>query len=226
MMCGRFALAAPASRIQEVFGLPAVPALLPRFNVAPGTQVAGILKDIYGPTLEWFRWGLIPSWAKDAKIGYRALNARSETARSKPMFRSAFKQRRLLIPMDGFYEWTRVGTTKKQPWHIGLPNGEPFAVAGLWETWTAPDGEVVKSITLMTTAPNAILAPIHSRMPVILPESTWEAWLAKDTDLDAIEHLLVPYEGELHPYQVSTTVNKVANTGPECKEPLNDEANT
>lgn len=225
-MCGRFALSAPASRIQAVFGLPALPELLPRFNVAPGTQVAGILNDAYGPKLEWFRWGLIPSWAKDPKIGYRALNSRSETARSKPMFRSAFKRRRLLIPMDGFYEWTRVGKTKKQPWHIQLPNGEPFAVAGLWETWTDPDGETVKSTTLMTTTPNATVEPIHGRMPVILPESTWETWLSEDTDLDAVESLLVPFEGDLHPYRVSTYVNKVANKGPECKEPQTDEENT
>ena len=91
-MCGRFALKAPASRIQAVFGLPALPELMPRFNIAPGTRIAGVLTDVYGPKLEWFRWGLIPSWAKDAKIGYRALNARSETARTKPMFRSAFKR--------------------------------------------------------------------------------------------------------------------------------------
>lgn len=221
-MCGRFALDAPASRIQAIFGLPALPELVPRYNVAPGTRIAGVLTDVYGPKLEWFHWGLVPSWAKDRKIGYRALNARSETARTKPMFRSAFKRRRMLVPMSGFFEWTREGKTKKQPWHIHGADGEPLAVAGLWETWTDPEGEELRSATLMTTTPNDLMAPIHNRMPVILPANTWETWLAEDSEPDVLQELLVPYAGALEAFKVSTYVNKVANKGPTCIEPLDD----
>ncbi len=224
-MCGRYSLAAPAGRIQAVFGLPALPELLPRFNVAPGSRVPAILADVYGSKLEWFRWGLIPSWAKDKKIGYRALNARAEGIEKKPMFRSAFKRRHCLVPMDGFYEWTRAGKSKKQPWHIRIPETEVFAVAGLWETWRDPEtDEELQSVTLITTTPNDFMKPIHNRMPVILPESSWRTWL--DTDNVAPEEhsgLLVPYVREMTARRVCTYVNKAGNEGPRCHEPPGDD---
>jgi putative SOS response-associated peptidase YedK len=218
-MCGRYSLAAPASAIQRIFGLPALPELLPRFNVAPGTKVPGILTDVYGPNLEFFRWGLVPSWAKDAKIGYRALNARGEDLATKPMFRSAFKRRRLLVPVDGFYEWQKLDGGAKQAWHIRAPDGEPMAFGGLWEIWKDADGAELKSLTIVTTTPNEVMAPIHDRMPVILPEASWETWLNPDSDPSDVQGLIQPYAGALERFEVSDYVNHVKNEGPKCREP-------
>jgi putative SOS response-associated peptidase YedK len=176
-MCGRFTLTVDPADLQDAFGLsePAPAGLTPRYNIAP-TQPVAVVPNLAPRKLEMFKWGLIPSWAKDPKIGNALINARSETVAEKPAFRAAFKRRRCLIPADGFYEWKRAGKTKT-PLYIQLKGGEPFALAGLWEIWTAPDGSAVNTCTIITTEPNALMKDIHDRMPVILPPSEYDAWL-------------------------------------------------
>lgn len=224
-MCGRFALTAPASTITEIFQIDVLPDVLPRYNVAPTTQVAVVVEGDEGRELQSFRWGLIPFWAKDKKIGYRMLNARSETVSKKPAFRAAFKRRRLLILADGFYEWHREGK-KKLPHLIQLADGKPFAMAGLWERWVDPETEEeVRSCTIVTTGPNELMEPIHNRMPVILPPEHWDTWLDPEVqDPALLQEMLVPYPADgMRERRVSTTVNNVRNQGPQCQEPPEEE---
>jgi putative SOS response-associated peptidase YedK len=168
-MCGRFTLRASPRLIAEQFDLFNMPELKPRYNVAPSQSVAVVRQqpDAEGRELALLKWGLIPAWAADAKIGNRMANAHSETAASKPSFRSAFKRRRCLVVADGFYEWQKVGS-KKQPHFIRLRDDRPFGIAGLWERWDK-QGEPIESCTLLTTEPNELMKPIHDRMPVIIP---------------------------------------------------------
>ncbi|MFN2190460.1 MAG: SOS response-associated peptidase, partial [Candidatus Promineifilaceae bacterium] len=168
-MCGRFTLVAPGEAIAELFDLTDIPSLVPRYNIAPTQPVAAVrLSQSTGDReLTYFHWGLIPRWAKDTKIGSRMINARSETAAEKPSFRSAFKYRRCLVPADGFYEWQKVNGGK-QPVRIQMKNGDPFAIAGLWENWISSDGSEIDSCTLLTTEPNDLLRAVHNRMPVLL----------------------------------------------------------
>ena len=209
--------------------------LRPRYNVAPSQDVAvaraadpGSQSGAgEGRTLSMMRWGLIPAWAKDHAIGHKLINARSETAAQKPSFRSAFRRRRCLIPADGFYEWQGRGRTR-QPWLFGLRGGAPFAVAGLWERWTVPEGaaltgslaerspgDAVETCTILTTAANETVARAHSRMPVILPPDAWDAWLADE------EVPLAPYPADaMTAWPVSTHVNRPANDDPRCVEPV------
>jgi putative SOS response-associated peptidase YedK len=167
------------------------------------------------------RWGLVPSWASDLSIGYKLINARSETAPSKPSFRSAFRQRRCLIPADGFYEWKKTGAKHKQPYHIHLKDGSVFGCAGLWEHWQSAEGEVVESCTILTTEANALMKQLHDRMPVILPPADHDRWLdplAKD--MAALQALLVPYPDEgMIATAVSSYVSNARNEGPKCMEP-------
>ena len=167
------------------------------------------------------RWGLIPFWAKDPKIGNRMINAVGETAATKPAFRAAFKKRRCLVLADGFFEWRKDGK-QKTPTYIFLRSKEPFAFAGLWETWKAADGEVVNSCTIITTEPNEFVAPIHNRMPVILSGETEALWLDPLTEnSDTLTPLLIPSPPEhLDSYEVSDVVNSPKNSGPECIEPV------
>jgi putative SOS response-associated peptidase YedK len=149
------------------------------YNIAPSQSVAAIcqLPDL-DLQLRWLRWGLIPAWAKDPKIGYKLINARAETVAEKPSFRAAFRQRRCLIPADGFYEWQQVeGSRHSHPYFIGLQDKRPFAFAGLYERWESPDGENFDTCTIVTTAANEVLAPIHDRMPVILSPQKYAQWL-------------------------------------------------
>lgn len=225
-MCGRFALFAPASQIAESFGVAAVPDLRARYNIAPSQDILAIFEDSDGERVaKNFRWGLVPSWAKDPKIGYKLTNARSETARSKPSFRSAFKKRRLLVPMDGFYEWVRDGKTKL-PYYIHGTVDEPLAIAGLWEFWRNPvdEEEEVFSATMLTTSPNELMANIHNRMPVILPKSKWDRWLDTSlTDGDEIETFLTQFPSDqMDAHRVSTEVNNARNQGEQLKTPLAD----
>jgi len=167
-MCGRYTLTTPADHLRKVFGLAGVSGdLRPCFNIAPGREVA-VVPNGADRRLHFFRWGLIPSWAKDAAIGNRLINARAETLAEKPSFRNALRRRRCLIAADGFYEWQGEGRSKI-PFYIRLRSREPFAFAGLWETWRPPEGDAVSSCTIITTQPNEMLAAIHRRMPVILP---------------------------------------------------------
>ena len=170
-MCGRYTLKTSPDALAEHFEVPGFADLdlSPRYNVAPSQPVAVVRPDSEGRPgrgVAMLRWGLIPAWADDPSIGYKMINARAETAADKPAYRSAFRKRRCLIPADSFHEWAKAGK-HKQPWNFALPDGGPFAFAGLWETWTKGDGPV-ESCTLITTEANATVAPAHDRMPVIL----------------------------------------------------------
>ncbi|RME56459.1 MAG: SOS response-associated peptidase, partial [Deltaproteobacteria bacterium] len=177
-MCGRFILTCPLSEIEAHFDFDEIAASWePRYNIAPSQPVLAIVQEEDGQRrLRTFRWGLIPAWAKDERIGNRLINARAESVGEKPSFRAAFRSRRCLILGNGFYEWKKAGT-RKIPFLIQLASKEPFAMAGLWERWRAPDGEEVRSCTILTTDANEAIAPIHPRMPVILPRSAHGTWL-------------------------------------------------
>lgn len=217
-MCGRFALIAPGEAIAEQFGVADVPALVPRYNIAPTQPVMAV--RLASSSQKWelalLHWGLIPSWAKDMKLAARMINARSETVTEKPAFRAAFKRRRCLIPADGFYEWQKLGKTK-QPIYIHASDGRLFAFAGLWETWHAADGSMIDSCTILTTTPNELMAPIHNRMPVILEPEDYDLWLNPDPRPEDALHLLRPYPAEkMAAYPVSTHVNSPRNDNPDC----------
>lgn len=225
-MCGRFALTAPASTITEIFQVDVLPDVLPRYNVAPTNQVLCVVEDFGERVAKTFRWGLVPFWAKDIKIGYKMINARSETAATKPAFRAAFKKRRLLILADGFYEWKRLSKTDKIPHLIGMKDGAPFAMAGLYERWTNPDTlEEIETCSILTTGPNELMAPIHDRMPVILPPSQWGLWLDPQVnEVERLQELMVPYPADqMAARRVSSKVGNVANKGPEVQEPWEGE---
>lgn len=171
-MCGRFTLRSNAHQVAEEFGLATfVPDLTPRYNVAPSQHVFIVrLNDEHQRFLASVRWGLVPAWADDVKIGYKLINARCDTVATKPSFRQAFKKRRCLVVADGFYEWQKLDARNKQPYYIRLKDERPFAFAGLWERWSK-GGEPVESCTIVTTEPNELMEPLHDRMPVILPPS-------------------------------------------------------
>jgi len=192
----------------------------PSWNVAPTDDVYTILEADEQRRLDVFRWGLVPGWAKDIRIGARLINARAETVATNNSFKNAFRGRRALIPADGFYEWKPVpGQKRKQPMYVQRADGDPIAFAGLWSEWHGPDrtGEPLHTCTIITTTPNETMAPIHDRMPVILPPSAWDAWLdPANDDTEALGRLLVPAPAELLTvYPVSTAVNYVRNDGPE-----------
>ena len=223
-MCGRFTLTVDPTQLIEQFGLAGPPpaALGPRYNVAP-TQPVAVIANTDGPRhLELFQWGLIPSWAKDAKIGNSLINARAETLAEKPAFRTALKRRRCLVLADGFYEWQKLGS-RKQPQYIQLKDGRPFAFAGLWESWRpAPDAPPLHTCTIITTEPNSLMAEIHNRMPVILSPADYAAWLTPG-ELPAVEALalLHSYPAEaMQARPVSTAVNSPARDEPACILPL------
>ena len=217
-MCGRFALIVDASLLADVFDVDPPRELEPRFNIAP-TQTIPIVRAGKATPRECalVRWGLVPSWAKDEKMGARMINARGETVAEKPSFRSAVKSRRCLIPASGFYEWVRTGESK-QPHFIHFADGRPFAFAGLWETWLKGDGGSLDTCTIITTTPNGLIADLHDRMPVILPPSHFAEWLEPQPLVpERLQDLLVPHPPEgMEAYPVSTYVNKPANDGPEC----------
>ena len=220
-MCGRFTLTSNLDDLQGRFGFEVRNLYRrPQYNIAPTQQVLTVVND-GERRAELMRWGLIPFWAKDPKIGYRMINAVGETAAIKPAFRAAFKKRRCLVLADGFFEWRKDGK-QKIPTYIFLRSRQPFAFAGLWETWKAADGEVVKSCTIITTEPNEFTAPIHSRMPVILSEESEALWLDPMTEKsDTLTPLLIPSPAEyLDCYEVSDVVNSPKNSGPECIEPV------
>lgn len=219
-MCGRFTLAVPAEQVATQFQLSQVPDLAPRYNIAPTQQVAAVRATDAGRELVLLRWGLVPSWAKDPSVGAKMINARSETVAEKPAFRAALRQRRCLIPADGFYEW-QAQAGGKQPFHIRLAEGGPFALAGLWEHWKTPEGGWLHSCTILTTEANELMRPLHERMPVILPAEHHARWLDPGLhDAGPLQELLRPFPADqMLAYPVSKAVNKVGNDGPELVVP-------
>jgi putative SOS response-associated peptidase YedK len=220
-MCGRFTVTANVEALAERFQVaPPAEEMVPRFNVAPTQNVPVVLNE-GEPRIALVRWGLIPSWAKDPAIGNRMINARAETVAQKPAFRTALRRRRCLVLADGFYEW-RKDPQGKTPMYIHLAAREPFAFAGLWDTWRDPDGNPVTSCTLITTAPNELVAPVHNRMPVILRPEVEGLWLDRSVeDPQALLPLLVPYPAELmSAYPVSRRVNSPDFDSPLCIQPV------
>jgi len=223
-MCGRFALDIPLSALANYFHVDDIVDFGPRFNIAPTQIVPAVLQDsdTGRRVLKMFGWGLVPSWAKDASIGSRLINARSETAAEKPAFRSAFRNRRCLIPTTGFYEWKRSGSAK-QPYFIHLRDGGLFAFAGLWDRWKGEeDRETRETCTILTCQPNELMSSIHNRMPVILDPVDYSLWLDPGvTDKNALRPFLKPYPSErMVAYPVSTYVNKPGHDDPACIVPL------
>ena len=223
-MCGRFTLTTNMDDLQERFDFEARDLVFrASYNVAPTQQVLAVLgsgEDGGKNRPEIMRWGLIPFWAKDPSIGSRMINARAETVAQKPAFRNALQKRRCLVLADGFYEWKKEGKGKT-PMYICSRSKEPFAMAGLYETWKPPEGEPVPSCTIITTTPNKLMEPIHNRMPVILPQGAEATWLDREVeDREALTSLLMPYpDGEMEAYIVSTLVNSAKNNFPECIAP-------
>jgi len=224
-MCGRYKLEASPEELAAQFVVEIEdPSLFtPRYNIAPSQNVAVVrLKpDTSQRELIRMRWGLIPSWSEDTKMGYSTINANAETVAEKPTFRSAFGQRRCLIPADGFYEWQQQGN-HKQPMFIRFRDRRPFAFAGLWERWEPKAGPPIESCTIITTEPNELMKSIHTRMPVILGSKDYEVWLDPlNQQIDALKALLKPYpDTEMEAYPISTMINNPRFDRPQCVEPV------
>jgi len=222
-MCGRFTQQRPASELAEIFGAePLVDDPGGHYNVAPTDEALVVVQRDDRRAVTAYRWGLIPHWATDAKVGSRMFNARAETLTASPAFRDAFRRRRCLVPVDSFYEWKREGTIR-QPYRVSQADGRPLALAGLWAGWRDPSTETVRrTFTIVTTTPNERLSELHDRMPVIVPESAWAPWLAPGgADAGELIGLLTPNDAvELEVYAVSRAVNDVRQDGPALIEPL------
>ncbi len=228
-MCGRFTLRASAHDLAAAFGVDLRANLAPRYNIAP-TQPVAVLRagmsagagaggeGAPARAFALLRWGLIPAWARDPSIGARMINARAETLAEKPAFRTAFRARRCLVLADGFYEWEKAADGTRQPWFIHRADDAPFAFAGLWERWRGADGAAVESCVIVTTAANARLAPIHERMPVIVPPEAYDSWLdCRRWPPERVAALLRPAPDEaLVAHRVSRRVNAPANDDPAC----------
>ena len=219
IMCGRYTQTKTGEAIARTFNLTTSPDPTPRYNIAPTQPVCAIAQPHQDREYRIFQWGLIPSWAKDPAIGNRMINARAETVAEKPSFRAAFKRRRCLVIADGFYEWKREGK-QKQPFYIQMVDQSLFGMAGLWEIWESGDGSYIESCTILTTEPNALMQPIHNRMPVILRAQDYDLWLdPQQQKREALEPLLAPSDaGMMQAYAVSKTVNNPRNETPECIE--------
>lgn len=209
-MCGRFALYATPEQLIDYFGLDECADLTPRYNISPGTDIAAIRHSPEGKrVLHLLRWGLVPHWAGDPRLGNKLSNARGESMAEKPSFREAFKRRRCLIPASGFYEWKTEGKAK-QPHYISLKTRAPLALAGLWEAWQGPDGKLLRTCCVITTGPNALVEPIHDRMPVILAPDDWEGWLSGP--VKEVGHLVRPYAAEaMQAWPVQRRVSKTVD---------------
>jgi len=226
-MCGRARLSSDVSEIKLVFSIPPerpTPNFAANWNVAP-TDTLPIVR--YDPaarqrSLDLMRWGLVPYWAKDIKIGFSTINAMAETVAAKPVFREAFKRRRCLVPVDNFYEWKKLDTKTRQPYAIALADRSIMALAGLWESWRSPAGETLRSFTIVTTTANELCAPIHNRMPAILPPPAWPAWLGEEDAAPAdLAALLAPYPASgMTCWPVSARVGNVRNNDAELVEPV------
>lgn len=217
-MCGRYSLFADFKKIEDRFGEATfdVEEYEESYNIAPSQLVISVINDGIKNRLGYLKWGLVPSWAKDPKIGFKMINARAETVHEKPSFREALKKKRCLIVADSFYEWKRT-EDRKVPMRIKMKNNELFAMAGLWESWTSPSGEIVHTCTILTTEPNDLMSTIHDRMPVILKEKDEQTWLNPAIKtIDELKPFLIPLEnGLLEAYEVSDKVNSPKNNAPE-----------
>ena len=211
-MCGRFALKTPTSELASHFKLDEAVEVSPRYNIAPGTDIPAIRHSPEGKrVMHLLRWGLVPHWAKDPSIGAKLSNARGETVAEKPSFRDAFKRRRCLVPADGFYEWKAEGRLK-QPYYFSMKDGEPFALGGVWESWRAPNGDILRTCCLITTGPNEIMLPVHDRMPVIVSPENFEQWLTGEP-ADA-QALVKPYAvDDMQAWTVSRRVSRSSEEG-------------
>lgn len=222
-MCGRFTLTVNPSELEEGFENFSFPKKFsPRFNISPTQPVLAISNDNKNKA-DFFLWGLIPSWSKDPSIGNKLINARGETIAEKPSFRGAYKYKRCLIIADGFYEWKANQNQKtKTPYYIHMKERNPFAFAGLWDEWHSPDGDSIRTCTIITTEPNELMSSLHNRMPVILHPKDYDSWLdpAPQTD-PSLLRLIQPYPtSQMTAHPVSTLVNKPSNDVPECVVPV------
>ncbi len=215
-MCGRFAFYSPTEATAALFGVAGAPAVAPRYNIAPSQDIVAIRNDEEARReVVLLHWGLVPFWAKDASIGNRMINARSETAAEKPAYRAAFRRRRCIVPADGFYEWRRTGESKT-PYFISLVSGEPFAFAGLWERWVDKgSGEELQSATLLTTAANEFMSRLHDRMPVVLGPEAAKQWLDGD---DTVLGDAAADSNALRAWPVRRVVNNARNEGSDLIE--------
>ena len=218
-MCGRFALKAPPAELMSRFSLDECADFGPRYNIPPGTDIPVIRQSPEGKRmLHLLRWGLVPHWAKDPGIGAKLNNARGESVAEKPSFRDAFKRRRCLIPMSGFFEWKAEGKIK-QPYYISLKSGVPAAMGGLWESWKDHEGNILRTVCVVTTSPNAVMTPIHDRMPVIVAPENWQSWLSGMPE--EIAGLVAPYrDEELQAWPVSRRVSKTQDDDAGLIEPI------
>jgi putative SOS response-associated peptidase YedK len=219
IMCGRYAQRTDPKRLAKVFGVAEATEVEPRYNIAPTQEVLAVHQTADGREMTFYKWGLVPSWAKDTSIGARLINARSETVEEKPAFRQAFKRRRCIIPADGFYEWQRTGGMK-QPFFFRMRDESPFGFAGLWERWEGNGSQAINSCAILTTEANEVLRPVHDRMPVILHPDDYELWLGADArELELVKEVLRPYPAEeMVGYPVSSSVNSPRNQGAELVE--------
>jgi len=220
-MCGRYAVTSAPEALRSLFGYPEQPNFPPRYNIAP-TQPIAIVRIFEGKRqFALVRWGLLPRWVKDPKAFTLLINARGESVNDKPAFDAAMKYRRCLIPADGFYEWKAAGA-RKQPYYVRAKSGAPLAFAGLWETWTGPNGEELETAAIITTRANPDIADIHERMPVIVPPEAFDLWLnCKDVDAETAASLIAPAQEDLlEAHEVSTAVNRTANDNPKLVEPF------
>jgi putative SOS response-associated peptidase YedK len=225
-MCGRARLSSDVSEIRLVFRIPPerrAPNFPPSWNVAPTDSLPVVRYDLKAGqrSLDLLRWGLIPYWAKDIKVGFANINAKAEGIETRPAFRGAFERRRCLVPVDNFYEWKKT-TTGKQPYAIALADRGIMALAGLWENWKSSAGEWVRSFTIVTTEPNELCAQLHNRMPVVLAPEAWPAWLGEEpADVPELKSLLVPYPSDgMVCWPVSPRVGNVKNNDPGLIEPI------
>jgi len=222
-MCGRYRLSRRKQVVEEYFDSVSDEDWSPRYNIAPTQPVPVIRQNPTEPVRELtlMRWGLIPSWTKGPTVGAGMINARAETASSKPAFRDALKIRRCLIPADGFYEWQRAAKAK-QPYCFEVNEGELFAFAGIWDRWRDANGNALETCSILTTTPNAATSAVHERMPVILDPDTYDLWLDPGMrDVSVASDLLKPYDAQLmRCFPISTRINHVANDDEECSAPV------
>lgn len=216
-MCGRFVSSIPADELKKIFDLVETPQLEPRYNVAPTQLTAVVRNQGERNRLDLLKWGLVPGWSKDLSFGSHLINARSETVAEKPAFRHAIKYRRCIIPASGFYEWSHSGSLK-QPYYIRMADHSPMCLAGLWEMWKAPDGNELETFTILTTAANGAVAPIHDRMPVILPPDTFPLWLSHNMhDPQLLQPFYQPIPADqVTAYKVPDLVNNPRFDSPAC----------